>query len=80
MLFRSQIERVQKIAMKAHRALGAPAMSLVRCVVGVRDAHVASVDLSPALAHGSGFVRSAAVAGFTLPELHKALKTNEAIS
>ena len=68
-----QIGHVQKLALAAHKALGKARHSCVRCVVSGNEAYVTAVELSPALTHGSLFAHSAAVVGFTLPELKESL-------
>lgn len=68
-----QLERVQALAKAAHRASGAGTHSCVRCIVVGHAAYVTSVEPAPALTPSSLFVRSAAVAGITLPELSAAL-------
>ena len=68
-----QIERIQALAVKAHKALGRATHSCVRCVVSGKDAYVTAVELSPVLSRGSLFAHSAAIVGFTLPELEESL-------
>ena len=75
-----QIARVQKLAAKAHEACGALGHSCVRLVASPHGEYVTSVEFAPALTRSAAFVHSAAVVGFTLPELVRSLEAKEARS
>lgn len=67
-----QIEAVQEIAARAHRAVRAKKYSSVRCVVDKdKKIYVTAIDQAPLLNKTSLFTQSARAAGFTFTELKK---------
>lgn len=67
-----QIEAVQEIAARAHRAVHAKKYSSVRCVVDKdKKIYVTAIDQAPLLNKTNLFTQSARAAGFTFTELKK---------
>ncbi len=65
----AQIARVQELAVRAHKAVGAGTHSCVRCVVAEGGAYVVSLEVAPRVDSMSAFFMSASLAGFRGGEL-----------